>query len=74
MQSISQEKDTSDSRGIISYHSIFQTLSNSLLGKFLQFNNEKQPIYVAQDECQWGTESPTNKLQEPKYPYRHECD
>lgn len=72
MQSISQEKDTSDSHGIISYHSIFQTLSNSFLGKFLQFNDEKQPIYMAQDECQSGAESPTNKLQEPKYSYRHE--
>lgn len=65
MQSISQEKDTSDSHGIISYHSIFQTLSNSFLCKFLQFNDEKQPIYVAQDECQSRAESPTNKLQEP---------
>jgi len=31
-----------------------------LLGKFLQFNNEKQSIYLAQDKCQLGAERPMN--------------
>lgn len=55
MHDISREEETSsDSHWIVSYHSIFQALSNSLLGKFLHFNNEKQPNYLVQDECQSG--------------------